>query len=60
MRHRRVQQRDMQHVIFVQDFPGNTQCFRHEADGADAAALAVAAVVHLYRRLEDIFTGDRD
>ena len=53
----RVQQRDVQHVVFVEHLPADAQLLRHQADGRDAAAFAVAAVVHLAGRLVDVPAG---
>ena len=38
----------------VEHFAADAELFRDKPDGGDAAALAVAAVVHLARRLVDM------
>ncbi|MPN23629.1 hypothetical protein SDC9_171022 [bioreactor metagenome] len=50
----------MEHVVIIQDLAGNAQSFRYKTDCADAAAFTVAAVVHLYRWLKDVLSGNRN
>ncbi|MCX7005739.1 MAG: hypothetical protein NTY53_00515 [Kiritimatiellaeota bacterium] len=57
--HRGVEQRDLDQVVRVQHFARDADFLRHEADGGDAAALAVAAVLHLHRGLIDETAADR-
>ncbi|MFA5374276.1 MAG: hypothetical protein WC455_00745 [Dehalococcoidia bacterium] len=56
-RHTAIQQGDVQHVVLVQDLPRHPEGLRYESDRADAAALAVAPVVHLHRGREDVLPG---
>ena len=55
-----VQVGDLNQVIVIQDFLGNPQGVGIQAHRGDAAALAVAPVVHLHRGLEDVAAGHRD
>ncbi len=55
-----VQVGDLDQVIVIQDFLGHPQGGGIQAHGGDAAALAVAPVVHLHRGLEDVAAGHRD
>ncbi len=56
----RVEKRDVDHVVVVQDLPGNPERPGEESHGADSAALPVAAVVHLHGGLEDVLPRDGD
>ena len=49
----RVEQGDLQQIVAVQHLARHADLLRHQADGRDAAALAVAAVLHLNGRLVD-------
>ena len=49
----RVEQRDLQQVMALQHLRGNAQLLRDQAHRRDAAALPVAAVLHLDGRLVD-------
>ena len=60
MCYRGIQQGDVDHIIFIQDFTGNAQGFGHESNSTDAAAFTVTAVMHLHRRFENILTGYRN
>ena len=55
----RFQKGHVQHVIIVQHLPADAELLGHKPDRGDAAALAVAAVVHLLRRLVDMPAGNR-
>ncbi len=55
-----IEQCNVDHIIFIQDFSGNPQGFGDESNSANTSAFAVAAVMHLYRRFEDVFAGYRD
>ena len=57
---RRVQQRHLEDVVLVEHLARDAQLFGHQAAGRDAAALAVAAVAHLDRRLVDVLAAHRD
>ena len=48
---RRLQQRDLQQVMRREDLARHAHFLGHQARGRNAAALAVAAVLHLDRRL---------
>ena len=49
-----IEQRHLQQAVRFQRFRIHAELLRHEARGGDASALAVAAIVHLDRRLEDV------
>ncbi len=51
---RRIEQRHLQHVMGVQYFLGHAQALGGKTHRGDAAALAVAAVVHLDGGLVDM------
>ena len=55
-----VQVGDLDQVIVIQDFLGDPEGLGIQAHRGDAAALAVAPVVHLHRGLEDVPAGHRD
>ena len=55
-----VQVGDLDQVIVVEDLLGNPQGIGVQAHRGNAAALAVAPVVHLHRGLEDVAPGHRD
>ena len=55
----RVEERHVQQVIIVQHVAADAELFRDQTDGGNATALAVAAIVHLARRLVNMPTGDR-
>ncbi len=46
-----VQERDLEQIILLQHLPRNAKLLRGQPDRRDAAALAVAAIVHLHGRL---------
>ena len=48
---RRIQQGDLQEVVRIEHLARDTDLLRHQASCGDAAALAIAAVLHLDRRL---------
>ena len=54
VRNARIQEGNVQHVVFVEDLPGNTQRFGNKSDRTNAATFPVAPVMHLQRRLEDV------
>ena len=49
----RVEQGDLQQVMALQHLRGDAQLLRDQAHGRDAAALPVAAILHLDGRLVD-------
>jgi hypothetical protein len=55
-----IQVGDLNQIIVIQDFLGNPQGVGIETHRGDAAAFAVAPVVHLHRGLEDMAAGHRN
>jgi len=55
-----VEQGDVQQVVFVQHFLGDAQVLGHQSHGGDAAALAIASVVHLHRGRKNMSASDGD
>ncbi len=49
-----VEQGDLQQVVALEHVGGDAQLLGHQARGGDAAALAVAAVLHLLGGLVDV------
>jgi len=54
--HARVQEGDVQTYSPRRGLSGNAQRFGDESHRTDAAALAIAPIVHLRRRLEDVLS----
>ena len=55
-----VEQGDLEDVVLLEHLARDAHLLRHQPAGGDAAALAVAAVVHLDRRLVDVLAADGD
>ena len=53
----RIQKREVDHIVFVQNLPGNPQRFGNKSHGTDSAALPVAPIMHLQGRLENVLPG---
>ena len=52
-----IQERDVDHVVLIQNPPGNPQRFGNKSHGTDSAAFPVASIMHLHGRLEDVLPG---
>ncbi len=58
--HRLIEQRELDQVVRIQHLARHANLLGHQAGGRDAAALAVAAVLHLDGRLVDELAAHRD
>ncbi len=55
-----IEEGDLEEEVLIERLLVDAELVRHEADRRNAAALAVAAVVHLHGRLEDVAAAHRD